>query len=219
MSDAVAVEQSNDGEGLAHLGLIESDLREPIYIALGRRKLCTSNHPVIYAGIVMWAELIMELRNKLVPKGWTTAHIAGVELIISPCGTKKLVVAQGDEKTGVAEGIPKTKYELGPVISDVLLAQRSQHLLLGGIEVLRQVMRVDNGNFETWILLHHLSPTGAVRAELSRPSIVEGGLIEAWHHRILLPTTQPGDQLLKDVAPSQPKEIDVPLRKREVGGA
>jgi hypothetical protein len=124
-----------------------------------------------------------------------------------------IAVATGDDATGLADRSPTTKARKGP---STLYAVSSNQLQLGLFpndeSPLPSAPSVGSGiDCMTWILLVHRT-RGEVRCELSLPSSMGDGYIEAWHERILL-TPVPIDSEVSVNVPDQP-DIAIEIKRK-----
>ena len=163
--------------------------------------------------VIERAAAVRGLRDVLVPSGWLRSNEGNYSVVVNPVGTMAIAVATGDDATGLADRSPTTKARKGP---STLYAVSSNQLQLGlfpGDESpLPSAVSVGSAtDCMTWILLVHRT-RGEVRCELSLPSSMGDGYIEAWHERILL-TPVPIDSEVSVNVPDQP-DIAIEIKRK-----
>jgi hypothetical protein len=178
-------EQPHDRNSRLHaLGLDEATVEEIVVHGLGARQACSPLSPPSYPGTVQWAETIVGSRVVLIPKGWTPNDDHNFSRIVNPAETIAIIVATGDEHTGIAAGEPRTRYPKGPETTAAV--QANVQMALPGLAI-AQFERVSPLALETWIALL-LTNDLECRYELSRPRQQDKeGRVIAWSDRILFP--------------------------------
>lgn len=198
---------------LSELGLDEAVLQDAVRQGFLAFVGCTANHPPAIPGIWAWAETVRGLRDVLVPSGWLRSNEGNYSVVVNPVGTMAIAVATGDDATALADRSPTTKARKGP---STLYAVSSNQLQLGLFpndeSPLPSAPSVGSSiDCMTWILLVHRT-RGEVRCELSLPSSMGDGYIEAWHERILL-TPVPIDSEVSVNVPDQP-DIAIEIKRK-----
>jgi hypothetical protein len=200
-------------DSLASLGLTEVVLQNAAMQGYFARANCTLHHPPTFHGVAAWGETVRSLRDCLAPMGWKYCDKRNYSRSISPDGNIAIVVAAGDEATGMEEGSPCTKSPKGPTTVDALEVNRTNQLCIPGLEISEPVSEDEEMNPTTWIfLIHHASDE--IRSELSLP--VEqgnGGRISVWKKRILLrPYLLDSDSII--IEPPDSPDIDISIKRK-----
>lgn len=197
---------------LAHLGLSVNLLHTALHRGHFAAANCTRHHPTTAAALYMWAETSKELRDVLIPEGWTTSDDLNIPRTVAPHGEHCVVVVSGNESTGNPHRTPGTRSPRGAAgVRDV---QDNQQLWLSE-EWARLTGPRPHPPMATWYLLHYTSDV-AIRSELSLPVLTtEGGQVEGWHKRIILPEIRL-DQLveLDDRAEDGDDGLDIAVSPR-----
>lgn len=162
----------------------------------------------------MWAVTVRRLRQGLIPKGWSFSETGNYSRTISSDGGLVIVVATGDEATGLRDGTPTTQSRKGPRTLEVIATNANQLDL--PFEWPEDVEPTNNNSEAmTWIMLSHWS-ADSVRAELSRPISYDDALrVSGWYERIILPPVeiQPDDAF--EFGPDEAPDVDVVVRRRQ----
>lgn len=145
---------------------------------------CTDNDPPFIPGTAAWWRTLRSLREQLLGagSGWRKDDTGNYSLTINDDHRVSIVVASGDEMTGLIHGDdPKTKAPKG-IRTENRVEQNAQGDLFPHL-----LKRPSNpGLFDLWVLLIHIKPE-EIRAELSRPITMEDHHITGWSERIILP--------------------------------
>lgn len=165
------------------VGLIERVVRR----ADAEAGMCTELDPPIMEGMTRWGRTTRFLREELVPDGWGYDNPRNLARTIHPSGEFALVVATGDEFTGVPDVPPSTKYRKG----EATAAAVSQNLQLAfDFPGFGDTGFGDPGDGDhpllTWFLLFY-PDEHEFRAEVSLPAGIADGRISSWAERIILP--------------------------------
>jgi hypothetical protein len=196
---------------LADLGLEEEPLRT--VIARGQLAVdsCTTNHPRLFPPLAGWAETVRALREYGATLGWTIADDSNYARTLDPTGRIAIVVATGNEYTGVANSTPSTKAAKGPNTVEAVLVNSGQMEMFPNPREAPEQHEHDDQR-ATWILLVYRG-AGETRAELSLPVAIEDGRVTEWRERIILrPLTRDSETLTVE-PPVQP-DLDVQIRRR-----
>lgn len=210
-TNVVYVEPHAVEERLAQMELTEEVLVEALRLAHVHAARLTENHPRIYPGLVMWAEVVASLRNLLRPMGWHRPDSSVYELVINGYDTLGIAVASGDEGTGVEAGHPSNKSPKGRYTLKAVDANRQADMFA---EMLPP-QSAPPPELETWVLLHHFDPKRKERRiELSRPSDMDlDGKIIEWSERIILTPLSFDDDFDEIILPETPN-IDFEIRRK-----
>jgi hypothetical protein len=197
---------------LADLGLTVDIIRNAILVGELARSTCTRNDPPPLAGILCWGRTTRGLREGTVPLGWKRSEAGQLSTAVHPSGELAIAVATGDQGTGLANAVPRTKYPKGPATAAAV--ERNQ-LQLGLFEEAESDAEDEplSPGVVTWLLL--ISRNGdEVRCELSLPGrIGPDDRVEDWAERIILAPVPIGptpDLAKLPVA----TDIDVPVERR-----
>lgn len=165
------------------LGLDEPTLEETVTHGLLARRSRSPFSPRSYPGFTQWAETTIALRQLLAPRDWKPDESNGFPLVVSPDGAIALIVATGDERTGIATEEPATKYGKGPETAAVVKV--NEQLAIPGLGT-RSESAEDLARRETWALLV-CTTEFELRYELSCPKgQAADGRVAAWSSRIIL---------------------------------
>lgn len=150
---------------------------------------CTNNDAPIYPGISAWARAVRSLRESLIPRGWTKNDDRNFSLTLSPNNKISIAVATGDENTGNAVMVPRTKSHKGE--QTTLRVEKNEQMALFAIAQIPHVVpikrMVGTPNSVMWIFLVHRT-ANHIRCELSLPVGVDtSGRLDSWQERIILP--------------------------------
>lgn len=178
-------EQPHDRNSrLYALGLDEATVEEIVVYGLRARQACSPLAPPSYPGTVQWAETIVGSRMILIPRNWTHSDAHNFSRIVNPEETIAIIVATGDEHTGIATGEPRTRYPKGPETTAAV--QMNVQMAFPGLAI-AQFENVSPPSLETWIVLLSTNDFEC-RYELSRPQAQDKeGRVIAWLDRIIFP--------------------------------
>ena len=201
---------------LAKLGLTLEPLQEAVRVgyAIGRISR-TENDAPSAPGFYQWNETVKALREQLVvTKGWFRNNGGGLPTVVNPQDTIAIAVYSGNENTGTHK-TPSTKYQKGPCTTCMVEANAEQLEL--GIEV-PQIAPVqpslDSNVIATWALLFYADKE-EIRSELSLPTVINGGQINQWRKRIILPAIPlDGDEYRGTKEPDFGPDVDIEIRRR-----
>jgi hypothetical protein len=172
---------------------------------------CTPHHPANYGGMVHYGEMIRQLRDELVPLGWSAASDMNLEVTVSPEKGIAISVVSGDENTGLAGRTPSTKRRRGSVTTRLVDDNKQ---LAFDLVVPNLAPKVNDDGKElrqTWVLLHYFN-RNELRYELSRPvRIGDDGYIESWQERIIFPAV-PIDGIALPTLPDYAEQPDVDVQ-------
>ena len=200
---------------LATLGLRVAILREALQRGKAAWASCTPNHPANFPGISAWAETVNGLRELLYPDGWTRSDVGNLPLTVDQGGRVSIVVATGDEYTGLVDLIPSTGSSKGPRTVNVV-ENNAQQMTLFDLRSRPEILK-QSAERLTWILLFYRDrASNEVRCELSCPiNMGEDGQIDAWAERIILPAIPfGGDNVEVPTDVPQTPIVDVKIKRR-----
>lgn len=197
---------------LERFGLTVELLRDAVEAGYLSRISRTDNDAPNAAGTYQWNETLRMLREQLAIRGWERSNEGGFPIIVAPKGDVAFCVSSGDQNTGLASKIPSTKNHKGPRTAD-RVESNAQLLLFPDMET---EARFDDPAIATWFLLFYTDGE-EVRSELSLPIFIDGGKINGWRERIILPpiSRDGGDGgIRKPVEPDFGPNIDIEVRRK-----
>lgn len=193
---------------LARLGLTQEPLGEAIKAGYLAWSSTTANDAPFYPALSQWNRTVRELREGLLPLGWSKSDEGNYSLTIDPTGEIALAVASGCPNTGKADALPTTKCPKGPSTVDAVLANAAQLELFPKV-----VLPPSEDDRITWLLLFHRDEK-EIRAELSLPASIDNdGKIDGWQERIILPPV-PLDPIVTSTTPDFGPDVDIEVRRR-----
>ncbi len=178
-------EQPHERDSKLHaLGLDAETIEEIVMYGLLARQACSPLSPPSFPGTVQWAQTIVGSRVALIPRDWTPNDDHNFSRIVSPDEAIAIVVATGDEDTGLATGKPRTRYPKGPETTAAV--QANAQMEFPGLAI-AQFQKASPPSLETWITLLSTNEFEC-RYELSRPQAQDKeGRVIAWSDRIIFP--------------------------------
>ncbi len=172
--------------------LVELDLTvDVVAAALGaadrESALCSDLDPPILEGLLRWGRATRALREQLVPHGWTYDNPNNLARTIHPSGDFAVVLATGDEGTGLPSSGAGPRHTRGYATEQAIHANGQLTFEFGSLLQLTVGGRsAGPGHLQTWFLLYY-PDADQFRAELSLPQGIDRGRITRWTERILLP--------------------------------
>ena len=152
---------------------------------------CSVLDPPILEGLLRWGRTTKYLRGELLPLGWTFDNPRNLARTISPGNDFAIVVATGNDRTGLADFEAGTRHHKGYATERAIMANGQLTLDLG--DLLRVMpfdraagVSTDAEQPTMWLLLFCVEED-FFRAELSLPAAIDNGRITQWSERILLP--------------------------------
>jgi hypothetical protein len=143
-------------------------------------------------GLLRWGRTTAFLREELIPVGWSFDNPRNLARTIHPSGEFAIVIATGDEGTGLASHEAGPRHAKGYATEQAIHANGQLSFEFGSLlHVTQQGQAAGLGALKTWFLLYHGEPD-CFRVELSLPEAFEGGRITRWTERILLPAVPRG---------------------------
>ncbi|PFG08951.1 hypothetical protein [Marinobacter sp. LV10MA510-1] len=187
------------GNQLQQLGkLTQEDFQQAISAANLSRADETAHSTKGYAGSTFYSNLIKQLRDILVVKGFKPHTHQNIELVLND--TVAIAVCKGDENTGKTTQDPHSARKKGGVT--LALFGLSQNELPQNEELFEESdslkinrgklqLEIDGKERDVWILMHYSQKIAdgeyRVKAELSRPSTYDNkGRINSFSDRIML---------------------------------
>lgn len=212
-TQTITVQGPDTVEQLAALGLTPEILRNALLAGLAARNEATRNDPATSAGYNQWGRTVRGLRDQLVGNGWRRSESRGISSTVSPDKSFAIIVATGDEFTGLDEKVlPDTKRARGAAGRHLIKTNQQLTLLFdeGPQNDASEAddEEVDEEKRKTWLLLTSLNAERTeLRAELSLPAdVTDEGLVCGWAKRILLEPIQLDPQLDLDENDDQQSE-------------
>ena len=204
---------------LTELGLSVEIVERVVRRADAEASICTALDPPIMEGLTRWGRTNRYLREELVPADWRYDNPSNLPRTIHPSGDFAIVATTGDERTGLVELVPTTKYPKGYATVQAVGINEQLTLDLGDFDLDPDDGRtVDAGDLRTWFLLFHVDDDG-FRVELSLPDSIADGWITSWAERIILPDFPRDDDrlaaLLTPGGDGQDEGIEVEVNRRQ----
>lgn len=178
----LVVKQLDVAMELAQMGIPLEVLRNALFRGEAAFNSATENHPPTAAGTMRWHEMVVALREGLLPLSWRRDNMDNQPLTVHPSGRLAIIVASGDDNTGI-DGfkLPSTRSKKGPRTISLVQANARQYDLFAS-----HFKASKSNGMETWLLLTFGSGE-QLRAELSLPMSVSGsGKVDGWRTRLLL---------------------------------
>jgi len=176
---------------LVELGLSVDIVADALRRADVDSTACSVLDPPILEGLLRWGRTTKYLREGLLPLGWTFDNPRNLARTISPGGDFAIVVATGNERTGLADVEAGTRHHKGYATERAVIANGQLTLDLGDLLRVAPFDRAAGTGADAeqptmWLLLFCVDED-AFRAELSLPAAIDNGRITQWSERILLP--------------------------------
>lgn len=132
------------------------------------------------------------------PRGWIPSNSQTFATIIDPAGVFAIVVAAGDQHTGLRDRTHSTRSEKGPATRNAI---GTNQMAFAEIDPSYPWPRVVIPK-RTWFLLYYLDEDAdEIRIELSLPAAMTGdGHVTAWRERRILQSVGPGVWLIANRA-------------------
>lgn len=206
---------------LQRLGtLTQEDFRQAISAANLSRADETAHSTKSYAGTTFYSNLIKQLRDILVVKGFEPHTHQNIELVLND--TVAIAVCKGDGNTGRTTQAPYSARKKGGVtlalfglLQDELPQNRELFERSDSLKINRGKLQLETDGKErdVWILMHYSEKIAEgeyrVTAELSRPSTYNNkGYINSFSDRIILDLTGLGIESMKDSETQFTNDID-----------
>lgn len=226
-------QQQSVNEQLAAFGpgLTEEVLRQVVAQGEGARHRVHKFDPPGAGGWEAYRTRIRTARMVLFPFKWVPNDELGCAMVRNPAGNRRILIARGNEKTGLENELPTTFYKKGYVLRQA--TRRNAQLSFDGPGFVSELEEQhpegeENGDdvvMETWVLLVYTDEfldkdAGKkrirVRWELSMPIAWEGDRPSDWE-RINLPEFPIEFALTEDELPDFASEddLDIELKKKE----
>jgi hypothetical protein len=175
----------------------------------------TPHHPENSKGIIIYGAMTKATRDLLVPKGWNKHEPYSNALTVDWDNHVAIKIMRGNDFTGLEDKSPKSndrKYDprhpgkKAFVIRDAIRVNKFWQTYSENPDWFRELKPYEQGtNFQTWILLHNVSPDNFnikdIRMELSLPIGMVGGYVGLWAERIIVPIPEEQDPRDNIVAP------------------
>jgi hypothetical protein len=206
----------NANARLSELGLDEGTLRAAVGRGFLARNECTENHPRMFPGVVTWAETVAALREQLLPRGWGRSDDNNFSRVVRGDGAVCIIVATGNEATGLLNESPSTKAAKGRNTVEAIAINNAQFELFEDSAVLQRSLDTDGDadGMVTWVLLIHRD-VAEMRYELALPSKIDpDGRINQWKERIILRPI-PFGEASGSQGDDDALDVDVPIRRRQ----
>lgn len=210
---------------LRSMGLASDELRASIRAGHDLASRFTSNDVATRAGFNRWAEPLRYLGDTYVPKGFKRERPGGFEVLRSPDDSFDIAIAPGSYATGMADRMPSTRVERGPLTGQAVFGNRDQLRFDSNvIPFAPNEPRPDaQPQRRTWLLLHFLDDVvNELRVELSVPiefttksgTDTERGNVTRFDPRLILPATPLADLADLEDEDEDDDEIDISVDRR-----
>ncbi len=156
-----------------------------------RRRVMFPHFPAIFAGITMWAETLAAWRLAMLKRqlNYEIGKTRGYETIYCVGLGVAFAVVAGDSYTGYAgRRDPRLTREKGTVTIERVARNRTASpnvMVQGALIPLPTKELPPDEACETWFLIVH-PRASEIRIELSRPILMDGGIVNGYSERILL---------------------------------
>lgn len=169
---------------LAELGLSMDVLEDAVWTGELYRSGCTANDPKAMPGFIAWGRAMRCLREHLLPLGWERRDISNLPLVVNRKLRIAIAVSSGDDATGNAYLVARTKNRKGKVAKAMVTSSYHQlSLFPNGSDV---PLKQPEG-FQIWYLLFFRKENMAYY-QLSLPKRMEEGKpIREWADTIFFP--------------------------------
>jgi hypothetical protein len=135
-----------------------------------------------------WHAAVVRLREEFGATGWRRDDTANFSTIINENRTLKIAVANTDDATGNARVFPTNRSKKGALGKQAALLNQ---LALPFIGWRTEPDEAKIAGCSTWYLCLFINGE-TVRAELSRPTLIEKGYFADWSERLLLVDSDDG---------------------------
>ena len=213
---AVYVQPWDIDSQLANLGLTAKILREAVTQGYQAFIDCTPFDPRFIPGTDAWSRTVRHLRAQLVPLGWRIDDPGNYSLTISDPYQVNIVVATGNEATGLPHLTPKTKSHKG-LFTALALRKNVTQLALFLEEVPQAEQKTTfTLQYQTWMFLIYVTED-RVRCELSLPlAMSKRGKVQLWKDRIILPAIDTNEpKPFEDDSEHDEDDLVVPVKRRK----
>jgi hypothetical protein len=200
---------------LHELGIPEGALRDAVQRAYRYVAECTSHDVPSAAGMLAYLKINRELRDILIPHGWSRSDAGNFSTVIAPDGSFAVAVAGGNDDTGLPNGTPTNRNGRGPT-AQAAVRVNQYHFSDAYPEVISPIQAPPKPDLQTWFLLHLMDEvTETIRTELSLPAEIVDGHISLWQERLILsPVPFLPAPLPSYDAGNEGDEIDIPVERR-----
>ena len=182
---------------LAAFGMSVAIIRRSIETGdTARGRVKNPLYPAIFAGVTMWAETLTAWRKEMLKRnvGYAIGNSRGYETVYCSQRGVAFTVVAGDGNTGIlGKRDPRPVRDKGIVTVERVDRNREVSAKAGTpgvqgvlIELPAEKNLTADEACDIWFLLVHPTKT-EIRIELSRPILMEGGLVVGYSERILLP--------------------------------
>lgn len=183
---------------LAELGWTVDELLEIVSAMVRARNSCTLNHPAGAPGWFAWAEGVFRTREIGLPKGLARDDVDGIPWTLDKKRNVRFTVSNTDDGTSMDGRIPQQRSKKGPGTDRAVDANQ-----ISIFDYLPETPAIPLSKVQThpgitvsWYLCVY-SEGDVVRAELSCPTVTDGGLFADFSERIFLIGDEPPGHLIK----------------------
>lgn len=202
---------------LRQLGLTFEECMEVIEAMIAAANGCTDNDPPSARGWDSWRFGVRRWREIKRQQGWEKDETENLSTIVHPDGEFRIAVSNTDEGTGILAGQPKSKSIKGDGSRRAVEMNQQPPLPFPEFqaEFDRQLRAAAAAHVHIWYLCL-FNDGNSIRAELSKPTRIEGGHFVGWQERIIL-IDQDGPVSLRAVVNNDDFGPDVEVTVRRKG--
>ncbi len=173
------------------------------------RANCTCYNTKGGPGFIQWDGTVKALREYFCGSNWEKYEYGGLEGIISPDKTIRIIPSSGNAATGNINQPASNRNPKG--INMIQLIEKNQQgSLFEGFPV-----QINDDNFETYVLLFY-NDDRELRMELSKPASIIRGRIVAWAERIIIKPYEFENIALNTEEPIDEDFIDIPVIRKQI---
>lgn len=201
---------SDESDSRLHeLGLTISLLHRVLLRADAETKLVSGFEPPTAEGWTRYSKTVGFLREEVVRLGWDYDNSKNFCRTIHPSRSFAIVTSSGDEFCGVdvPGKPPSTAYPKGAVTENVVQKNSVQLALDIGPQFNRSTSANPVPVERVWWLIQRVT-VDQIFSELSLPIHIEGGTIDDWEQRIILPPISRDDTTPESPVEEPPADDD-----------
>jgi|GEM_PF-547936 len=197
MKAAVIADPIEVSDHLSKLGFTKDQLLEVVHAAVSARNGCTLNDPPGSAGWSSWQQGTRRLREIGIQMGMERDDTEQIACVYNAKCNVKIAVANTDDGTGIPDRQPLNRSKKGSATDRLIQSNQGTF-----VDILDQAMNVISllGPQEDKSVLWYLciyAEGDLVRAELSCPTLSEGGYFKEFSERIIIVGPDDHDDYVK----------------------
>jgi hypothetical protein len=207
--DTLEYEEYEAEQRLMRLGLTMRGLVDVVLRGEFARAQATAHDPVTADGFDAYRHRVRALRDIYCPAGWLVGRDCGLELLVSPDGSRAVLTRAGADGVGVRGTWPQPKRAVG----DATARAVENGMIFDDRWFNEPGPAAVPQRYEVWMLLVDRDGD-IVFAELSKPAGTrDDGTVSGWIERILVPRTDMSG-LTQDGGGEEDGSIDVPVTRK-----